>query len=279
MTVGSAWQKATTVLIPAYPQRARRDARLLLGHVLRWESAYLLAHLDDPITTRAIRELEPLLEQRGRGVPLQYLLGKQEFYGLPVAVGPGVLIPRPETELLVEQALTLWEPQLPLRLADLGCGSGAIALALAFLFPRATIEAVELDPTALSWAAKNVRELGFSQGITLHLGDFNHSLTGGYHGIFCNPPYIPSGEIPRLPREVQQEPWLALDGGVDGLDFYPPLANIARRHLEPGGYLLVEIGIGQSEAVVHIFASAGLHSVNIINDLAGIPRLVQGQQH
>ena len=229
---------------------ARMDARLLYDHVKGDASAF-----DAAIQRRLARE------------PVAYITGHKEFWSMDFAVGPGVLVPRPDTETLIEQALKLPPPA---RIADLGTGSGAILAAALQVFPGATGVAVESSPQALAYARRNLARFGARVEV---LADDWSGLDGSFDLVFSNPPYIPSGDIAGLDPDVRDhEPRAALDGGPDGLDAYRALAGLLPRLLRPGGHALLEIGAGQAPAMAGLFPSLELRE--IAPDLAGIPRCV-----
>jgi release factor glutamine methyltransferase len=211
------------------------------------------------------------------GEPVAYLLGRKEFWSLDLKVSPHVLVPRPDTETLVEQAVAFMKElpaEKPIRVADIGTGSGAIALALKKEQPRAEVWAVDLSTDALAIAKENSVRLGLD--LHLVLGNLLEPLMGAFDLIVSNPPYIPSHDIDGLSPEVRREPRLALDGGGDGLDLVRTLVEQAGKALVPGGLLAVEIGKGQAEETQSIFSRAGFRSVASRNDLAGIARVVHG---
>lgn len=222
-----------------------------------------------------------LIRRRLAGEPLQYLLGEWEFYGLPFQVGPGVLIPRPETELLVDRVLELCRGLSSPVLLDLCSGSGCIPIALGKALPSASLWGVELSPHALEYFRQNLARNGVPN-VTAVAGDIfalPEEVTGRrYDIITANPPYIPRGELPGLQAEVGWEPPLALDGGEDGLDFYRRLPGLCAPLLKPGGWLLLEIGEGQGEAVAGLLAGAAFDRVQVVTDLSGLERCVWGQR-
>ncbi len=255
------------------------DARLLLAQALGITRARLLAELSQPVPTAKQRVFRRLLERRSRREPLQYLLGHEAFAELDLRVGPGVLIPRPETELLLAEALRRCQPQAGDWLADLGTGSGNLALALARRFTRAQVVGVDISPAALRWARLNRRRLG-APNLRLLRGQapeaIPQKLRGGFALVVANPPYIPTGQLAGLQAEVRFEPRRALDGGPDGLAGVRLAARAAARLLKPGGVLAVEIGIGQARAAKNILCAAGFSSLEALPDWQGIPRIVSG---
>ncbi len=223
-----------------------------------------------------------LIEQ----MPVQYLLGRTDWRDFTLTVAPGVLIPRPETELLIDLALAAFpqaDPEAdhePAHWADLGTGSGAIALALAKSFPHASLHAVDTSATALNIAKQNATQLGLTEQVQFYQGDWLDPLIhlkGSLKGIISNPPYIPSAIVPTLQPEVaRHEPHLALDGGADGLDALRIIVLQAPDFLKSGGVLLLEMMMGQAEAVCMLLKQSGCYSnIQIHPDLAGIQRFAQ----
>jgi release factor glutamine methyltransferase len=217
----------------------------------------LYLRLEDTVTTRAFKRSQQLFSQRARGIPLQYLTGIQEFWGLEYVVTPDVLIPRPETEILVEEVIRLVKDRQrsgTSRLVDLGTGSGCIAIALAKFLPGVEILATDISGDALTIARRNARRLGVDQQITFVKGNLFEPLkkrsAGQADMIISNPPYIPSDELQTLATEVKDhEPRIALDGGPDGLDLCRRIIQEAPNHLDSGGILVMEIGWKQSKVL------------------------------
>ncbi|MFT9056143.1 MAG: peptide chain release factor N(5)-glutamine methyltransferase [Ethanoligenens sp.] len=223
------------------------------------------------------------VERRAAGEPLQYLLGEWEFMGLPFKVGPGVLIPRPETELLAETAISYLHPREPVaertaRLLELCAGSGCVTISVA---QETGCEAVclEFSTDALAFLRENIRLHRLEDRVCAVQGDMlrapRDTLTGSFDVLLCNPPYIRTDELPTLQAEVCREPVLALDGGADGLRFYRALCAWISV-LRPGGLLACEVGMGQAQDVAHLLTHAGLMDVEVQNDYAGIGRMVRG---
>lgn len=236
--------------------------------------------LAQPLTPEEDAALHTLARRRLAGEPLQYLLGEWEFYGLPFAVGPGVLIPRQDTETLVECALQATEGILAPSILDLCAGSGCIGIALAHCLPHARITAVEQSADALRYlqenAALNRTPLHIVKGDVL--GPELAASIRGADIIVSNPPYLSAADLAALQKEVQAEPRAALDGGEDGLLFYRQMPALWLESLKPGGRLLFEIGMGQEEAVSGFLARAGYTNLEIFPDLAGISRVVSGRR-
>lgn len=271
-----AWRDATACLLQASVADARWQAELLLRGALDEPRANFLASLQDPVPAAVLERFRQWVEQRCHGTPVQYLLGRQEFMGLPLEVTPAVLIPRPDTEILAEAALRLAAACPAPLILDLATGSGAIALALAAGLPTAQIWATDISPDALKVAAANAERLSLGARISWRLGDWTAPLPADllFDLIVSNPPYIPSDVIAQLSPDVQREPRLALDGGPDGLDCYRRLIPLAVERLRHGGCLLLEVGQGQAAAVARLLEQAGLRDGRTVKDLAGIERVV-----
>jgi release factor glutamine methyltransferase len=254
------------------------DAELLLRHVLGWDRATLYAESRAPLAPAAASTFFSLVEERRRRRPLQHLTGRQEFWGREFLVGPDVLIPRPETEILVEAALGwLKEVERPL-LVDVGTGSGCIALSLAAERPDAEVYATEISPPALAVARENARRFGLEARVRFGEGDLLEpvrSLAGRVHLVLSNPPYVDPAEAGRLAPEVRDhEPAVALFPGPDPYAAYRRLAPAAATLLRPGGAILVEIGRGMDAEVVRLLGEAGLTRTRVFPDLQGIPRTI-----
>lgn len=233
---------------------------------------------DQPYPPQERAEYLALLRRRAAGEPVQYLLGEWDFMGLTFAVGPGVLIPRPETELLAETAIACLRGRQKPRVLELCGGSGCIAIAVAKALPQAEITVLELSCDAMSYLQKNIARHGV-KNVTAVQGDALSpppTIAGRYDAILSNPPYIARSELPTLQREVRREPAMALDGGADGLDFYRGFNGIYPKMLTDGGLLLYEIGEEQGDAVAALLREAGLERVSVLRDLYGLPRDVLG---
>lgn len=263
---------------PAPCEDAAFDAFLLLEKATGISrTAYPLKKNDSP-TAEERAEYLSLLRRRAEGEPVQYLLGEWEFMGLPLYVGPGVLIPRPETELLVEQSLELLRGRPNPRILELCGGSGCISIALAKARPDAEITCLELSAQALCYLRRNIARHGVPN-LTAVEGDALSpppEIAGCYDAILSNPPYIAAGQLPALQREVRQEPAMALDGGPDGLRFYRGFHRLYPPMLSPGGFLLYEIGEEQGGAVSALLRTAGLQEVRVLRDFSGLDRAVLG---
>ena len=247
----------------------RRDAELLLRRVLCKDRAWLLTHPDETLTPAQAGQYEQWLTRRAHHEPIQYITGEQEFYGLSFHVTPAVLIPRPETEHLVEAALARIPGNKPSRIIDVGTGSGAIAIALAHMRPQAKITALDLSPAALAIARENAERL--NTPVRFLESDLLQAVSGEtFDLIASNPPYVPESEVLE-PQVRDYEPASALYAGVHGLDIYQRLIPQARAALNPGGWLLMEIGHGQREALAALLQD--WPEVSFVDDLQGIPRV------
>lgn len=264
-------------------------AELLLLHLLGRDRAWLYAHPEHALSSDELAQYENLLKRRADGVPVQYLTGTQEFWGLTFEVNPSVLIPRPETEHLIEVALERLSGRRdePLRIADVGTGSGCIAVALAREFPQAQIVAAEISADALEVARRNAARHAVSHRIGFVQTDLLQSYLNAdtaserqFDLIVSNPPYVGRAEQPSLQREVvAHEPHQALFAGEHGLDVYPRLIAQAAKLLRPGGLLVVELGYGLAEQVAAIISTdAAWTRMSITNDLAGIPRVLAAER-
>jgi release factor glutamine methyltransferase len=268
-----------------HAERARPDAERLLLHVLRKthqdrNRAWLIANGNLTASPGVSEELKSLVQRRQAGEPIQYIVGETEFYGMPFRVTPDVLIPRPETEHLVEKAIELALTFEKPGIADVGCGSGAIAVALAHNLPGARITATDLSMSALITAGANAQRNGLAEHIRFLQGDLLEPVHGErFELIVSNPPYVAEADREALAVEVRDyEPALALFAGADGLAIYRRLIPAAHAALVPGGYLLLEIGAGQSGAVGDLLSSAGFSAIEFAPDLQAIPRVACAQR-
>ena len=270
MTVQQALGQARTTLAEAGIEDASLEAELLLRHVLKADQVGLYLALPDVLDSKHHADFQRLVARRLKGEPTAYITGHREFFGIDFTVRPGVLIPRPETELLVEKAMELARRYESPAIVDIGTGCGAIAISLALNLPAARVCATDISPEALAVARENCLKHGVK--VELVQGDLLEPLPGPWDIIVANLPYVRSAELGRL---IDFEPRLALDGGEDGLDVIEPLCRPAGETLKPDGCLLLEIGQGQSILVTELlrqaFPEAG---VEAFSDLAGIERVV-----
>jgi release factor glutamine methyltransferase len=246
-----------------HPDRARQDAEILLLNVLGKDKAWLMAHLEDEPSAEHAMQYTEWIEHRYVGEPIQYIAGETEFYGLPFRVTHDVLIPRPETEHLVEKTLALAARFHAPRIVDIGTGSGAIAISLAYHFPNAAIAAIDLSAAALTVARRNAEVNGIADRIRFLEGDLLAPVAREQFDIVVsNPPYVPTTDRSTLAVEVRDyEPALALFAGADGLDIYRRLIPAAFAVLIPDGFVALEIGHGQSPAIASLLAESGFDQI------------------
>lgn len=270
-TVSQALADARRRLDPA-------EAALLLGHLLERPLAWLFAHGDAVLQPADVAGFRALVERRAGGEPVAYLTGSRGFWTLELAVTADTLIPRPETELLVEQALERLDTAIPVKVADLGTGSGAIALAIASERPRARVVATDRSEPALAVARANAVAHGLTGRVEFRAGDWFAPLAGQrYDLVASNPPYIAEGD-PHLARgDLRHEPPSALSSGQDGLDAIRTIVAAAPGHLLPGGWLLLEHGLDQGAAVRALLAAAGFADVSTVADLERRDRVSLGR--
>jgi release factor glutamine methyltransferase len=263
-----------------HPERARQDAETLMLQVLHKNKAWLITHPDKELTDTQAKHFLELLERRYAGEPIQYILGETEFYRLPFFVTPDVLIPRPETEHLVEKVIQLGPLFRKPRLVDVGTGSGAIAIAFAHDWSHAAVTAIDASEAALGVARRNAERVGFADCIRFLQGDLLAPVAGEQFDIVVsNPPYVPEIDRATLSVEVRDhEPSLALFAGNDGLDVYRRLIPQAFACLVPGGFIALEIGYGQSLAVADLLRAPGFRNIEFTPDLQEIPRVVSAQR-
>lgn len=256
----------------------RLTAEILLAHVLGTSRVRLYVDLDRPLTREELTAYRQIIARRMEGEPTQYLTGTKEFYNRPFKVDARVLIPRPETELLVETVLRHLPVDAPSRVLDVCTGSGCIAVSLAAERPSASVWAIDLSPGALEVARHNAETLGVGARVSLRQGDLLEGLPpdARFDVLVSNPPYVEAGEIPGLQREVQREPRMALDGGADGLDLVRRLVAGAGAVLKPGGLLAMEIGEKQGPATLALLQAAGFSNARIEKDLERRDRFALG---
>jgi release factor glutamine methyltransferase len=268
--------RAARARLASTSEYPRRDAELILAHVLECDATALLTHPERMLTAKEAEQFENLLKRRLASEPLQYLTGTQEFFGLLFEVSPDVLIPRPETEHLVEAVLERFEREANPYIVDVGTGSGAIAVAIAHGLPRSRVTAVDLYPSALEIARRNAERHGVIDRVTLLQSDL--LATAGsteFDVVVSNPPYIAEGEVLE-PQVANYEPRSALYAGPSGLEIYERLIPQAVQGLKPQGWLMMEVGYGQQPALEALLG--GWCEVSFIPDLQGIPRVVQAQK-
>lgn len=269
------WRQAISKKISKQTQTPQLDAELLLMHVLKKTRAQLYANSNDPLLKSDEKKLDDLVIRRSRGEPMAYLLGNQAFWTMELMVTTDTLIPRPETECLVEWILTHYGHCDSLNIADLGTGSGAIAIALASEKPHWKITATDLSEEALAIAKQNVEKYGL-KNISLYSGSWCDALPEkNYDLIASNPPYIAEKD-PHL-KQLKFEPKNALVSGSDGLDAIRQITQQANLFLRPNGHLIIEHGYDQATLVANLFLEAGYNTIENHRDLSDIPRFVTGK--
>ena len=274
MTYREAILLGESILQKAKIVDAKNDAWLLLAMACRINHTYYYVHMDEEMSQEQIREYQALLSKRAERIPLQYIVGEQEFMGLTFLVNEHVLIPRQDTEVLVEEVMKNLHDGF--RILDLCTGSGCILLSLLHYSNDCSGVGADLSEEALEVARKNAEQLGENSALFVQ-GDLFAPVEGKFEIIVSNPPYICSDVIPTLMEEVREhEPMQALDGGADGLDFYRKIIQGAKEHLCGGGQLFFEIGYDQGEAVQRLMEQAGYREVECVQDFAGLDRVVFG---
>jgi len=274
-TVGQARRALTEKFRAAGIESPELDARILIGHALSLDHAGLAAAEKQELPAPAASRIDSFAARRLAREPVARIVGEKEFWGLSFRVTPAVLVPRPETEGVVELALSLVDRAVPLRIADLGTGSGAILLALLSELPQARGKGIDISADALDVARTNAERLRLADRAELALRDFAAVVEGAFDLVVSNPPYVASHDIAALSPEVREyDPRAALDGGADGLVAYRAIAAVAPRMLAPTGHLVVEIGAGQESAVSGLFAQDGLAITAVRHDLSGISRVL-----
>lgn len=273
MTILEVINKTTPYLEKQGIESPRLTIELLLAHVLKKKRLQLYLEFEKELAAGTLDALREMVKRRVAGEPLQYVTGEAEFYGLKLGVDKRVLIPRPETELLVE----IVAGRTPATVVDVGTGSGCIALALAKRLPAAQITAIDASAEALEVALANAKRHDLEKNVRFVHGDLLSNLPGSFtcDAIVSNPPYIASGELAKLPKEVKDfEPVSALVAGEDGLDVIRRLVMTAKRFLSPAGFVALEIGAGQRVAVEALFVSADFTVAQVEKDLQGHERVI-----
>ncbi len=277
MTIDTAIRSIAEKLRKAGVTNALREASSLVRIAVDRPATFLIAHPEYILTQAESRQLDRLADRRARRIPLQHLTRKQEFYGLEFEVSPDVLIPRPETEILVEKAIELL-PKGGRSFLELGVGSGCISVSILHQIGSATAVGIDKSPLALAVARSNAVKHGVTDRLDLIESDLFDKVSGRFDLIVSNPPYIPDRDITSLQAEVRDfEPLLALAGGGDGLDVIRKIIKDGQKYLESGGWLLMEIGYGQSSAVRNELQDAGWEDISFLNDLQAIPRVAMAR--
>lgn len=271
-----AWcAHAAAALSEAGVENAALDARLMVQHVLSCTHAELVAQPERTLSDEVRAALNALLARRCAREPLAYLLGGREFYGLPFYVSRHTLIPRPDSETLIDAVLARVNKDAAVHILDLGTGSGCLLLTLLSQLKNAHGIGVDVSEKALDIAKKNAENLGLSERVEWRSARWCEGLQKKVEIVVANPPYIPSNDVRHLmPEVVRYEPASALDGGEDGLDCYREIARQLPQHVTKPGLVVLEVGIGQDAAVSEIFCAAGFSVDTVLNDLSGIPRCV-----
>ena len=274
MTIGDWLRHAAETLTESGSPDPQVDSKWIAEDILRMTPSELHFQLDRALDAGTYAQLETLLKRRANGEPLQYILGGAYFMGLRFSVDKRVLIPRQDTETLAESAIIALRGMKKPRVLDLCTGSGAIGISIKTLVPGAEVTLADVSRDALDVAHKNAHDL--NADVDIRHGDLFKAVgRDQFDLIASNPPYIPRGDIDALQKEVQYEPLLALDGGEDGLDIYRRIAKEAPAHLKPEGYVYLEVGIGQADAVLQLIReNIDCAESGVINDLNGVPRVV-----
>lgn len=257
-------------------ENPRLDAEVLLCAVLDYTRLQLYTHFDQPLEEKELKEYRGYVARRAKREPVAYILGKKGFLQYEFKVTRDTLIPRPETELLVEKLVRLNKDKGPREILDIGCGSGAILVSLLVQLPEARGLGVDISPGAAAVTLENAEAIGVEERCAVLVSDLYANIPPDerFQIIVSNPPYIPKKDLPGLQAEVQQEPPGALDGGEDGLDFYRRILKDIWKFLDPQGLVAFEIGIGEGEAVAQLCRDAGFDQVQVDLDYQGIDRMV-----
>ena len=252
------------------------DARLLLCHAAGISHAQLISIMQEPASTEMQRVFASLVSRRLANEPVHRIIGMREFYGRDFILGPDALIPRPDTETLVDVVLEkIGDHGQPLSILDLGTGSGVIALTLACEFSKAQVTAVDVSDAVLENCQENSKRLGVVDRVTVLKSDMFENVDGAFDLIVSNPPYIPTKDIKALSPEVRlYDPERALDGGTDGLDFYRQIFSSAQDYLKQGAMLIVEFGIGQTDDISQLATNNGFENLEVHYDLGSLPRVL-----
>ena len=253
------------------------EAKLLLAHVMDRDRAWIAAHVDAVLSREEALAYDALARRRREGEPVAYLTGRREFFGLDLEITPDVLIPRPESELLVELALAWLARAASPRVLDLGCGSGAVALAIARALPGVHVIGADVSPAAVALARRNAQRLAIANVEFVESDWFAGIARQRFSAIVANPPYVAEEDAHLRQGDLRFEPALALRSGRDGLDAIRAIVGAARGYLAPGGMLALEHGHDQAEAARALLQRAGFDAVASARDLAGIPRATYGK--
>jgi release factor glutamine methyltransferase len=275
MNLADALTSAAATLDAAGIAESRREASSLLSFVLSRPGSFLFAHPEYELTTDERSRFDECVQRRSKREPFQYITGVQEFFGLDFEVAPGVLIPRPETEILVETAISKLPSTGSPNFLEIGIGSGCISVSILKSVPNSKAIGVDISPAAIVVAGRNAAKHGVSERFTIREGSLFADIDVKFELIVSNPPYIPDGDIGELQPEVRDfEPRTALAGGASGLEMVERIVREAPFYLTPGGWLILEIGFGQSGSVRELLHTQIWDSVDVIPDLQGIPRTI-----
>ncbi len=284
MDINSLLKKGVNIIGEIKYGNPHLEAVLVLAKLLKVDKVYIYIHGEKEVEPEIEQEFIKLMEKRATGYPIQYILNEKEFMGLDFYIEEGVLIPRPDTEILVEYLLTFIDEKYdkrPINLLDLGFGSGAIALSVAYYRKNVNVYGVDVGDISMKVACINKDRFNLNN-VKLYKGDLFHGIEGlgmegKFHIIASNPPYISDEEIKKLQREVKEyEPIEALSGGEDGLDYFRKIIPKSKDYLCPQGLLILEIGYNQGKAVKDMFVKEGFKDIEILKDLQGLDRVVLG---
>jgi release factor glutamine methyltransferase len=274
VTIQNALADATAALANSDLKQARLEAGSVLSHVMNRDRTFILAHPEHVLDNHLLAMFQSLVVRRAAGEPLQYITGHQEFFKLDFEVTPEVLIPRPESEAIVEVALELLPKDRSSRLADVGTGSGCLAISILHELPNTSGIAIDVSPDALKVARRNAQRHGGIDRLQLVESDLFSAVAGAgqFDLIVSNPPYVPDNDLDSLQREVRYEPRSALAGGSDGLDVIRRLLREAPSRIQTGGHLVFEFGFGQAEPLLNLIDRKAWDLIEVRKDLQGIPR-------
>ena len=279
MNIGAAIKMADVRLRTAGIDEPRREASSLLAFAIRKEPVFLIAHPEYELTDTEAAAFEQVIARRAGREPFHYIVGKKEFFGLDLEVARGVLIPRPETEILVEDAISILSEMNEPAFFEVGVGSGCIAVSILHHVRNGRAVGVDISDEALAIAARNANRHGVADRLMLRKTDVYEGLAETFDLIVSNPPYIPDADLARLQAEVGRfEPHAALFGGDDGLDVVRRIVDGAPEFLRNGGYLLIEIGFGQAVSVKDMFDMEHWESVEFVPDMQNIPRIAKARR-
>ena len=276
MTVLEVLRSTTAYFEKREIESPRLNAEHLLAHTLQRKRIELYLEFERPLAEAELTPLRELVKRRGQGEPLQHLLGTVEFAGRVFLCDKRALVPRPETEELVEK-LTAMKWREGARFVDVGTGSGVIAISLAAQFPDAEVHAADISDDALALARENAAQLDLQGRIRFSKGNLLAEVEGAFDLIVANLPYVAAGDSPTLSREVLHDPAVAVFGGERGDELVRELINVARSHLRPGGMLALEVGIGQADNLASLLAEKNYHDIEQIRDYGGVTRFLLGR--